>query len=198
MYCFSIMFAKLSILLFFMKIFVPTRRGGVFWVNQVLIYINALLYIGSVVALLCQCIPRAKISNPTLPGRCTNVRLSVMISAVLNVVSDFFILVLPLWAIWHLQMPLKRKFGVSIVFATGVLYVLPPPSHRHLSWCLALLTITFFFPSALLSSIMRVYYSSQFASNQDRTFIRAKIALWTYVFSSGVLLLIEMKLISHD
>lgn len=122
------MFAKLSILLLYMKIFVPTRRGGVFWVNQVLIYINTLFYTGAVVALICQCIPRAKISNPRSPGRCTNVYLSFMISGVFNVLSDFFILIFPLWAIWHLQMPLKRKFGVSIVFATGILYVLPPLS----------------------------------------------------------------------
>jgi hypothetical protein len=124
-YCIAIMFAKLSILLLYMKIFVPTRRGGVFWANQVLIYVNALFYFGAVVALICQCIPRAKISNPRLPGRCTDVYLSFMISGVFNVLSDFFILAFPLWAIWHLQMPLKRKFGVSVVFATGVLYVLP-------------------------------------------------------------------------
>lgn len=123
MYCIAIMFAKLSILLLYMKIFVPSRRGGVFWVNQTLIYVNALFYFGAVIALICQCIPRAKISNPRLPGRCTNVYLSFMISGVFNVLSDFFILAFPLWAIWHLQMPLKRKFGVSVVFATGVLYV---------------------------------------------------------------------------
>lgn len=126
------MFAKLSILLLYMKLFVPNRRGGVFWANQVLIYVNALFYVGAVVALICQCIPRAKISHPRLPGRCTNVYLSFMISGVFNVLSDFFILIFPLWAIWHLQMPLKRKFGVSIVFATGVLYVLPPSLPRPL------------------------------------------------------------------
>ncbi|ERF76651.1 hypothetical protein EPUS_04471 [Endocarpon pusillum Z07020] len=162
MYCIGIMFAKLSILLLYMKLFVPIRRGGVFWANQVLIYVNGLFYIGAVVALICQCIPRAKISQPRLPGRCTNVYLSFMISGVFNVLSDFFILIFPLWAIWHLQMPLKRKFGVSIVFATGVF--------------------------ALLSSIMRLYYTSQLSYNHDQTFIIAKVALWTTAEVATVLL----------
>jgi hypothetical protein len=102
MYGVAIMFAKLSILLLYMKIFVPNRRGGVFWVNQALIHASALFYVGSVVALICQCTPRAKISNLKLPGRCINVHLNYMISGVFNVLSDFFILAFPLWAIWHL------------------------------------------------------------------------------------------------
>lgn len=177
MYCIGIMFAKLSILLLYMKLFVPIRRGGVFWATQVLIYVNALFYIGAVVALICQCIPRAKISRPRLPGRCINVYLSFMISGVFNVLSDFFILIFPLWAIWHLQMPLKRKLGVSIVFATGVLYVLPP-SFRPLAPVPKMLT-PYLRLSALLSSIMRLYYTSQLSYNHDKTFIIAKVALWT-------------------
>jgi hypothetical protein len=127
MYCIGIMFSKFSILFLFMKVFVPVREGLVYWANLLLICTNALFYIGGVGGLLCQCIPRAKISNPTLPGRCTNVYLSFMLSGIWNVLSDFFILNFPLWAVWHLQMPLKRKFGITIVFATGVLYGLPPP-----------------------------------------------------------------------
>jgi hypothetical protein len=131
MYCIGIMFAKLSVLLLYIQVLVPCRRGGVYWANQLLIWVNVLFYFGVVVALICQCIPRAKISNPTLPGMCTNVYLSFMISGVFNVLSDFFILVFPLWAIWHLQMPLKRKFSISVVFATGALYVLTSPLSRH-------------------------------------------------------------------
>lgn len=37
-YCIVIMFAKLSIPLLYVNIFLPTGRGGVFWANQVLIY----------------------------------------------------------------------------------------------------------------------------------------------------------------
>ncbi|KAF7503777.1 hypothetical protein GJ744_003269 [Endocarpon pusillum] len=162
MYCIGIMFTKLSILLHYMKLFVPNRRGGVFWANQVLIYVNGLFYIAAVVALIFQCIPRARISNPSLPGQCINVHLSFLISGIFNLLSDFFILIFPLWAIWHLQMPLKRKFGASIVFAAGVF--------------------------ALLCSIMRVYYMSQLAHSHDRTFIITKTGLWTTAEVATVLL----------
>ncbi len=124
MYCIGVLFSKLSILFLFMKVFVPVREGLVYWTNLLLIYLNAAFYIGGAVALICQCIPRAKISNPLVPGHCTNVYLSFMLSGVWNVLSDFFILVFPMWAIWHLHMPLKRKLGITIVFAAGALYVI--------------------------------------------------------------------------
>ena len=122
MYCIGVAFSKISILLLFMKIFVPHRQVVVYWTNLLLIVTNAMFYVGGMVALIFQCSPRAKISNPKLPGTCTNVYLSFLLSGVWNVLSDFFILVFPIWAIWQLQMPLKRKFGTAIVFATGVLY----------------------------------------------------------------------------
>ena len=37
-----------------------------------------------------------------------------------NVISDLYILVLPLQAVWSLQLPTKKKFGVSAVLMTGV------------------------------------------------------------------------------
>lgn len=121
------MFSKLSILFLFMKVFVPIHEGLVYWANLSLICTNTLFYIGGSVSLIFQCVPRAKIWNPTLAGRCTDVYLAFMLSGIWNVLSDFFILAFPLWAIWHLHMPLKRKLGMAIVFATGVLYVHPSP-----------------------------------------------------------------------
>jgi hypothetical protein len=75
--------------------------------------------------------PARKNLKPDAVRNVTNVYLSFMISGVFNILSDFFIVVFPLWAIWHLQRPLKRKFGTSVVFATGVLYVLTSPLSRH-------------------------------------------------------------------
>jgi hypothetical protein len=75
--------------------------------------------------------PARKNLKPDAVRNVTNVYLSFMISGVFNILSDFFIVVFPLWAIWHLQIPLKHKFGTSVVFATGVLYVLTSPLSRH-------------------------------------------------------------------
>jgi hypothetical protein len=132
MYCIGIMFSKLSILFIFMKVFVPFHEGLIYWVNQLLIYTNVTFYMGAMVALLLQCIPRAKISNPTLPGCCIDVYMFLIISGAWNVVSDFVILAFPLWTIWHLNMPLNRRLGIGILFGTGALYVLLSASSYQL------------------------------------------------------------------
>jgi hypothetical protein len=44
---------------------------------------------------------------------------TMIASGVINLVSDLAILVVPLLSISSLQMPTKRKLGVSAIFATG-------------------------------------------------------------------------------
>lgn len=59
---------------------------------------------------------------PRRAGHCLNVELLILVAAIINVVSDFTILILPMACIWGLQMGTKQKFGVSAVFAAGILY----------------------------------------------------------------------------
>lgn len=177
-YCIGIMFSKLAILFLFMKVLVPVHEGLIYWVNQTLIWTNAAFYLGGVGGLICRCIPRAKISQPWLPGRCTNVYLSFLLSGYWNVMSDFFILAFPMWAIWRLQMPLKRKFGVTFVFAVGFLYVLSPLLCRNT--CNADMCYPV---SALLCSIMRLHATSQIPNNSDLVWIIGKVGMWSYVFA---------------
>ena len=72
--------------------------------------------------------PRDKIFNPRLQGRCVNINDAVIVTACINIGSDVSIFVLPLARIWRLQMPLRRKVGVSAIFAFGLLYVLSDPN----------------------------------------------------------------------
>ena len=48
------------------------------------------------------------------------------IQGIFNVVSDFYLLILPIPVVWQLQMPSKRKIGVCAIFMTGILYVVLP------------------------------------------------------------------------
>ena len=41
--------------------------------------------------------------------------------ACINLVSDFYILFIPLTAVWGLQLPPKRKLGIMAIFFTGFL-----------------------------------------------------------------------------
>ncbi|KAL9001423.1 MAG: hypothetical protein Q9188_005455 [Gyalolechia gomerana] len=40
-----------------------------------------------------------------------------------NVVTDFLLMIMPVPLVWNMQLDLKRKIGIVLVFATGALYV---------------------------------------------------------------------------
>jgi hypothetical protein len=69
------------------------------------------------------CVPRKKIWNPEIPGRCIGSVQNYTAVATWNVLSDFSMLIFPLVTIWNLQIPVERKISISAVFATGFLYV---------------------------------------------------------------------------
>lgn len=50
----------------------------------------------------------------------------VMLNAVFNVVSDFWILILPYPQLLKLQLRFRQKIGLTIVFAAGLAYVIFP------------------------------------------------------------------------
>ena len=43
------------------------------------------------------------------------------VMAAFNVLSDFYLLAIPIPVVWRLQLPLRRKVGVSAVFVTAFL-----------------------------------------------------------------------------
>ncbi|KAL8642119.1 MAG: hypothetical protein Q9226_008543 [Calogaya cf. arnoldii] len=47
-----------------------------------------------------------------------------------NIFTDLALIIMPLPLVWLMQMDRKKKIGVALVFASGVLYVLSPSS-RH-------------------------------------------------------------------
>ena len=118
----TIWLAKLSVLLQYKHIFTPAKKPGiVYWSIHALIWGNLLFYFGDTLVVIFECQPRAKIWNFKLPGTCINGTANFIVTGGWNVVSDSLILALPLYAIWQLKMPLKRKFSVGAVFATGLL-----------------------------------------------------------------------------
>ena len=68
------------------------------------------------------CHPREKYWNPLMTtGSCYSLNASIQAMSVFNVVSDFVILLLPVWPIWILQVPRANKVGMLALFATGML-----------------------------------------------------------------------------
>ena len=116
-----------------MRIFVPTKRGLVFRLFQILVWLNVSFYVANVLSVIFQCTPVPKVWNTSMPGTCINTSLNFIITGVINVVSDVLIMLLPLWTIWHLKLPIQKKLSVSTVFAAGILYVIPTTFHREIT-----------------------------------------------------------------
>ncbi len=126
------------------------------------------------------CTPRRKIWTPTVPGKCLNFSAILISGAIINIISDFAVLALPIGSVWQLQMATKHKIGISAVFAVGLLYVL----RQHLSRGAGMVTpypyLVLTALSACISSIMRLVASVVAIRSQDNTWDLVKTYLWTY------------------
>ncbi|RDL40437.1 uncharacterized protein BP5553_00416 [Venustampulla echinocandica] len=153
---------KLSILLQYKRIFCPHNSGTTYWLIHVLIWSNLLYYIAVMIPQIVVCNPREKAWHPYLPGKCLDLPSILITGAVVNIISDFSILILPVHSIWKLQMSRSRKYGVTAIFATGLF--------------------------ACVSSIMRLYNNVIFKTTEDITYNLSGVALWTIAeITSGMI-----------
>ncbi|OKL59074.1 hypothetical protein UA08_05854 [Talaromyces atroroseus] len=164
-YCPLMWLAKASLLFHLQGIFAPLKSGAVFIAIQVLIWANLAFYTAIFIAVIFMCSPQEKIWDSSITsGHCLNRNAEILAAGIFNCVSDVFIFVLPLWAIWHLHLSLKHKLGVSGVFLTGLV--------------------------AVSSSLGRVIYSFRSTKTSDTTYVYAQVSLWTLAEIASILLCI--------
>lgn len=118
----AIFLAKLSILLMYRRLFDTAGTGKTHFLIHILIWANFAFYFPYLGATVFQCVPRARIWDPTIKGGCVNLLAAFIAASAINVVSDFSILLLPLYRISKLKIPPRRKLGVLAIFAVGLLY----------------------------------------------------------------------------
>ena len=119
----AIFLAKLSILLQFRRLFDIARTGKTHVAIHILIWTNFWFYFPYLGATVFQCVPRAKIWDPFITtGGCINLQAAFIAASVINVVSDFSILLLPTYRIYKLRIARKKKIGIMAIFAVGLLY----------------------------------------------------------------------------
>lgn len=132
------------------------KSGPVYLACHTLIWGNLAFYISIFFSIIFECHPIWEVWNPFLgldtSHYCINRNMLLVVSSAVNVFSDIFNLLLPIWATWHLQMAPKRKAGIIAIFTTGLL--------------------------AFISSICRLIYSIHALFSLDPSYINAQNALW--------------------
>jgi hypothetical protein len=117
-YLASVMFPKLAILSLYIRLFMnPIRRlsyaTGVFVVAT---------FLGGLLLFAFTCQPFAFNWDKTIPGgHCININMSYAFFSVPNLISDAFILLLPLHPLWKLHVPRSTKIGLLVTFILGSL-----------------------------------------------------------------------------
>ncbi|KAJ5359268.1 uncharacterized protein N7496_011681 [Penicillium cataractarum] len=113
-------FAKLTYLFFYLRIFVSREFRIASWVCM---GCACAYWVGSVLQVFLICSPFEKNWNPTLPGHCANQNVAFSTIGALNLFTDVMIILLPIRFIWKLQMSLGTKMALYGIFGLGALYV---------------------------------------------------------------------------
>ena len=61
-----------------------------------------------------------------MQAKCIDVNTETFVYAAINMSLDIIIFLLPISQVLHLQMGLRKKIGVTVMFAVGLLYVSDP------------------------------------------------------------------------
>ena len=92
-----------------------------------------LFYIALTIVKIWECRPRARIWDRSIKGTCIDIPSLLNTSGLFNTISDLLILLVPLKAVWNLNMKRKKKLGVIAVFSVGTMYVPRPDRKGQLS-----------------------------------------------------------------
>lgn len=150
-YALTVALIKVSILCLYHRIFASREMfiAAALLAALIIVYNTALV----LVAFL-QCIPLSKLWTRESGGKCISPQGAYVTLAIINVVTDFMILSLPIRSVIRLQMKWARKIQVFMAFGLGGI-------------------VTIF-------GIVRCFYVSQ-ASSTDPTWTDARVRLWSQV-----------------
>ncbi|KAI1362866.1 hypothetical protein F5Y08DRAFT_310830 [Xylaria arbuscula] len=146
MYLASMIFVKSAILLEWARIFGPSSRSTFRLTCYILAVLNAIYYTINISLEVTSCRPRAYYWDKTIPGKCVyNGPALSLTSALVNLLFDLAILLLPQGVIWKLNMSRRKRVGVSAVFIVGL--------------------------GACTSAILRIVFGVAYVTTNDYTYI---------------------------
>jgi hypothetical protein len=123
MYKIQISLAKISVCLFLLRIF-QTRSFR--YVAYGLIVVNAAIGLTWALVDSFRCLPTRLTWTGWMgeeSGQCINFIVSILINCLVNIFVDSVLILMPVWEVIKLQLPLKKKIAVALMFAVGSLYV---------------------------------------------------------------------------
>jgi hypothetical protein len=126
-YCPLSFLVKMAILLQYLKLFAPSRSANrvMYFGSWITIVATFFAYIGFMFWTLFYCTPRRMIWFKLIPGgKCHDVNDIILAQGAFNMATDIIILLLPTASLWRLRVPLTKKIFITLMFATGLLYVL--------------------------------------------------------------------------
>ncbi|OTA54202.1 hypothetical protein K449DRAFT_469621 [Hypoxylon sp. EC38] len=159
----TMFFAKYAVLRQIELIFLKHRpRHVAYKVIWALIWANLVFYTAMMISFILGCVPREKIWHPQVPGRCINNTLALLFTSTINVISDLTIFIVPLAGVWTLQLPSTKKLGAMAIFAVGIF--------------------------AVVSSIVRLYYTAKLTQTRDYSWAIVPTTCWVFAEFTTVIL----------
>ncbi|KAI0099263.1 hypothetical protein GGR51DRAFT_399159 [Nemania sp. FL0031] len=110
---------KVAMLMEWMRIFSPRSRNAFFWLCHAGLWLNVVYYIAAIIVESMQCTPRERIWDPTVNGKCLDIRALEVITSI-NVVSDIIMLAAPQFVIWRLKLSRANRVGLVLISAVGL------------------------------------------------------------------------------
>lgn len=117
---------KISILLFYLKIFPHCNTRVACWI---LIALNAAYFIVFELVSIFQCKPIEgawRAWDKEFPAKCNNINMQGWMAAALNILLDLGTLIVPLPDVYRLSLSLRKKIQITLMFSIGFLYVDDP------------------------------------------------------------------------
>ncbi|KAL4784113.1 hypothetical protein BJX76DRAFT_348035 [Aspergillus varians] len=120
----SVAIGKVSIVLLFHRLLGVSMNKTLSRILWILIFITVCLSVAAVVAVLAFCIPTESIWDTAItPNWCMKgeTQLGIgLVQASFNAFTDIIFGLLPAYSFWKLQMPLRRKIGLMMLFGVGI------------------------------------------------------------------------------
>lgn len=155
LYFLQIALIKLTLLFFFLRIFPKPLIRRLLWGT---VAFNVICGLAFVIVAIFQCQPISYYWTSwdrERPGKCVNINAVAWSNAIISIVLDIWMLALPLYEIFHLQLSWRKKISVAVMFCVGTFVT--------------------------VVSILRLQSLVHFATSNNPTWDQAEVIKWSNI-----------------